>query len=85
MALSKVISYDHSITEIGHIQVRKITRIMEDGKEISKSYHRHVVSPGDDVKDQDERTQKIAQAIHTSEVIEVYEKLTEEFIKEEGS
>jgi len=29
--LEKAISFDHSITELGHIQVRKIIRIMEDG------------------------------------------------------
>ncbi len=70
--LGKQISYDHSITELGHIQVRKISRIMEDGKEISKTYHRHVLSPGDDVKDQDERSKMIAQAIWTPEVVDAY-------------
>jgi len=70
--LEKKISYDHNITEGGHIQVRQITRIIEDGKEISKTYHRHVVNPGDDIKNQDERTKKIAQAIHTPEVIAAY-------------
>lgn len=70
--LEKQISFDHTITEDGHIQVRQITRIMEDGVEISKIYHRHVVSPGDDTKDQDERTKKIAQSIHTPEVIAKY-------------
>ncbi len=70
--LSKVISFDHSITERGHIQVRKITRIMEDGKEISKAYRRHVVSPGDDYSGQDDRTKKLAKAIHTPEVIAAY-------------
>ncbi len=70
--ITKEISYDHSITESGHIQVRKITRIMEDGKELSKSYHRHVVSPGDDTTGQDARTIKLAKAIHTKEVIVAY-------------
>ena len=63
--LEKQISYDHSITESGHIQVRRITRIMEDGVEISKSYHRHVVSPGDDVSEEDEMTRKLAEALYT--------------------
>lgn len=70
--LEKQISYDHSITELGHIQVRQITRIMEDGKEIGKSYHRHVLSPGDDVRNQDERSKQIAGAIWTPEVIAAY-------------
>ena len=70
--LEKIISYDHSITELGHIQVRQITRIMEDGKEISKTYHRHALNLGDDIEGQDERTKKIAQAIWTPEIITAY-------------
>jgi len=76
--LKKQISYDHSITELGHIQIRKITRIMEDGKELSKSYHRHVVSPGDDASGQDERTQELIKVIHTPEVIAAYKAQIEE-------
>ena len=70
--LEKQISYYHSITELGHIQIRQITRIMEDGKEIGRAYHRHVLSPGDDVKDQDERSKKIAKAIWTPKIIKIY-------------
>jgi len=51
---------------------------MEDGKELSKSYHRHVVSPGDDASGQDERTQELAKAIHTPEVIAAYKAQIEE-------
>ena len=78
MALKKAISYDHSITELGHVQVRQITRIMENGKEISKTYHRHVLSPGDDVNGQDERSKRVAQAIWTPEVVEAYKVMVAE-------
>lgn len=71
--LEKKVSYDHSITEFGHVQVRRITRIMEDGKEISKSYHRHVISPGESTEGQDERTIELAKAVHTPEVIAAYQ------------
>ena len=70
--LEKKITFDHSITELGHIQVRRITRVMEDGVEIGKQYHRHVVSPGDDFVNEDERTKKIAQVVHTTKVIKNY-------------
>ena len=73
--LKKTISYDHSITELGHIQVRQITRVIEDGKEIGKTYHRHVLSPGDDTGNQDERAKKIASAIWTPEVVKKYKNL----------
>lgn len=70
--LKKQITFDHSITEDGCIQVRRITRGMEDGKEFAKEYHRHVVSPGDDYQNEDERTKKIAKVIHTAKVIKDY-------------
>ena len=80
--LKKEISYDHSITESGHIQVRRITRILEDGVERGKQYHRHVISPGDDVKDEDERTKLIAGAVHTPKVVKAYKDMIKE--NEEG-
>lgn len=72
MALQKVVSHDHSITEHGHILVRKITRILEGGKELSKTYHRHVVNPGDDCSGHDNRTQELAVVAHTPEVVAEY-------------
>ena len=71
--LTKRITYDHSITENGSIQVRRITRIMEDGQEISKAYHRNVVSPGDSSVGQDKITCKLIDAIHTPDVIANFE------------
>ena len=76
--LEKKVSYDQQITEIGVIQVRRITRIFEDGKELSKSYHRHCVAPGDYTNNEDKRTKKIAGAIHTPEVISDYNSLVDE-------
>lgn len=72
--LEKKITYDHQITEDGHIHVRKITRVMEDGVEIAKQYHRSVIRPGDSTAEKDECTQKIATAIHTQDVIDEYTK-----------
>lgn len=76
--VEKKISFDHSITEQGSINIRKITRIFEDGVEISKAYHRHIVSPGDDVSNEDERTKLIAGVIHTKEIIEKFKTSEEE-------
>jgi len=78
MALTKKVSYSHEITEFGHIQVRRITRIMENGEEISKSYHRNVVSPGESTEGKDARTVAIASVIHTPEVIAAYTKNLEQ-------
>ena len=53
----------------GQIQVRKANRVFRDGVEISKSYHRHVVSPGDDLALEDPRVAEIGAVVHTEEVI----------------
>ena len=53
----------------GQIQVRKATRILRDGVEISKAYHRHVVSPGQDLSLEDPRVAEIGAVVHTAEAI----------------
>ena len=71
--LEKVISVDLiEVVENGSVQVRTKTAIMEDGKQISGSFHRHVVAPGDDYSAEDARVQAICAATHTAEVIAAY-------------
>ena len=71
--LEKVISVDLiEVVENGTIQVRTKTAIMEDGKQISGTFHRHVVAPGDDYAAEDARVQAICAAVHTDEVIAAY-------------
>jgi len=46
MALTKVTVVDKiEILEKGNVQVRTATRVLEDGVELSSSFHRHVVDP----------------------------------------
>lgn len=61
------------VVENGTVQVRTSTRIVEDGKVISQSYHRHVVPPGQDYSNEDARVQAICAATHTPEVIAAYQ------------
>ena len=56
----------------GQIQVRTDTVIERDGVEISRSFRRHVVCPGDDVSNADASVQTVANAVHTAEVIAAY-------------
>ena len=71
--LEKVISVDLiEVIENGCIQVRTKTAIMEDGKQISGAFHRHVVAPGADYSGEDDRVKAIAKSIHTSAVIAAY-------------
>ena len=74
MALEKVVAVDRiEVIENGSVQVRTKTAIMEDGKQISGSFHRHVVAPGQDYSNEDSRVQAICAATHTPEVIAAYE------------
>jgi len=59
----------------GSIQVRRTDLIREDGVEIAKAYHRHVLHPGDDLSEQDERVVAVANAVWTPELIEEYKEL----------
>jgi len=74
MALEKVVVVDRiEVLENGCVQVRTKTAIMEDGKQISGTFHRHVVAPGDDYRAADARVQAICKATHTAEVIAAYQ------------
>ena len=56
----------------GQIQVRTDTVIERDGVEISRSYHRHVVAPGDDVSREDASVHTVANAVHPADVRAAY-------------
>ena len=74
MALEKQVVVDLIETiENGCVQVRTKTAILEDGKQLSGSFHRHVVTPGDDYSQEDARVQAICAAVHTPEVIAAYQ------------
>ena len=74
MALTETTKVDQiELTETNTIQVRTATIIERDGIEISRTFHRHVVVPGDDVSTEDPKVQAIANAIWTEEVIAAYQ------------
>jgi hypothetical protein len=74
MALEKIEIVDRiEVLENGFVQVRTKTAIMEDGKQISGNFHRHVVAPGADYSAEDARVQAICAATHTAAVIAAYQ------------
>ena len=74
MSLEKIEVVDLiEVVENGCIQVRTKTAIMEDGKQISSTFHRHVVSPGDDYSAEDAKVKAICAAVHTAKVIAAYQ------------
>jgi len=71
--LEKVVVVDRiEVIENGCVQVRTKTAVLEDGQQISGTFHRHVVEPGDDYSNEDVRVQAICAATHTADVIEAY-------------
>jgi hypothetical protein len=69
MALEKVVSYDYEVrTEFKSIQERAKTSIMEDGKELSFSYHRRVLHPDADVSGESDEIKGMASALWSDEV-----------------
>jgi hypothetical protein len=74
MALIKEQKIDKiEVVENGSLQIRQVTKIMEDGKELSSSYHRWSFAPGDDVSEQPANVQAIAAAAWTPAVIAAYQ------------
>ena len=55
------------------VQVRTATVIERDGVEISRTFHRHVVQPGDDTSSESAEVQAICAAVHTAEIIAAYQ------------
>ena len=83
MALTKETVIDRiEVGEDSQLQIRTATRILEDGVQLSSSFHRHVLAPstktgdtwGDtDISGEDARVQAIANATWTAEVKTAYQ------------
>mgnify|MGYP001191325621 CR=1 FL=1 len=73
MALTKEVSEDYEIkTEFKMVQIRTKTAIVEDDVEISSSYHRHVIAPGDDYSNESADVKKLCSTFHTKAVKDAY-------------
>ena len=69
MALTKEIRYDYEIRSIHkHINERRRTAVLEDGEELSFSYHRRVLTPEMDVSGESDEIKGMASALWTDEV-----------------
>ena len=56
------------VGEYKAVQVRTDTVIKEDGKEISRSTHRHVKHPDEDISSEDAEVQAVANAVWTDSI-----------------
>jgi len=74
MTLSKVIVVDQiTVTEHGIIQYREATRILEDGVQLSQTFHRTSLAPASDLTDVPANVVAIANVAWTEEVIAAYQ------------
>jgi hypothetical protein len=74
MSLTKTTSIDQiTVTENGIVMYREATRIMEDGSELSKTYHRSSLTPGQDLTGIPANVVAICNTVWTEEVIAAYQ------------
>jgi hypothetical protein len=74
MSLTKTTNVDQiTVTENGVVLYREATRIMEDGKELSKTYHRSSLTPAQDLTGIPANVVAICNAAWTAEVIAAYQ------------
>ena len=79
MALTKTVLVDKiEVLEMGQIQVRTATCISEDGVELSRSFHRHVLEPGDDTSGEADRVAAVAAATWTPDVVATWDAIRAE-------
>jgi len=86
MAITKEIVVDKiEVLEMGSVQVRAATVIKEDGNELNRSFHRHVLQPSvkntegawedTDISGEDTKVQAICNATWTDEVKTAYQEM----------
>ena len=73
MALEKQMKDDYEVrTDYKHINVRTKTSIMEDGKELSFSYHRKVLTPDMDVSSESDEVKALTSSLWTDSIKTAY-------------
>tara|TARA_R100001591_G_scaffold93762_1_gene99678 strand:+ start:539 stop:796 length:258 start_codon:yes stop_codon:yes gene_type:complete len=74
MAITKEVIQDkiEVVGDFKHIQVRTATVIKEDGVELSRSFHRHVVAPNDDSTNESADVKAMVAQFHTDAVKKAY-------------
>lgn len=62
-----------NVTATGILEIRRADKIFRDGTEISKTYHRHCLTPGSDLSNEDQRVVDVATAVWTPEIVAAYQ------------
>lgn len=72
MAYEEKVGHVIEVLEDGVVQVKRVTRVLKDGVEIAKQYHRHVLEPGADMTAEVDRVKAVAATVWTKEVVDEY-------------
>ena len=76
--IEKITSVDKvEVFENGCVQVREVTRILEDNVMISRSFQRHTIHPGDDFSKESVMVISICNAVHAPDVITAFQIILE--------
>ncbi len=78
VGVEEIVTYDRTLDDLSRISIRRITRIFDEGKEVSKKYHRSWIIPGDNPDGNDVMSKALAVKLHTPEVITAYKAKMEE-------
>jgi hypothetical protein len=62
-----------TVTENGVVLYREATRIIEDGKVLTQTYHRTSLTPGQDLEGQPANVVAICNVAWTNEVVSAYQ------------
>jgi hypothetical protein len=74
MSLTKTTTVDQiTVTKNGIVLYREATRIMEDGNQISQTYHRSSLTPTQDLTDVPANVVAICNTAWTAEVVAAYQ------------
>jgi len=74
MSLTKTTTVDQiTVTENGTILYREATRIMEDGNQISQTYHRSSLTPAQDLTGVPANVVAICNTAWTAEIVAAYQ------------
>ena len=74
MSLTKTTTVDQiTVTENGVVLYRQATRILENGTQVSETYHRTSLTPGQDLNNQPANVVAICNTVWTDAVVAAYQ------------
>tara|TARA_R110000868_G_scaffold161734_2_gene392599 strand:+ start:2276 stop:2536 length:261 start_codon:yes stop_codon:yes gene_type:complete len=74
MSITKTTNIDQiTVTENGIVLYREATRIMEDGQQLSQTYHRSSLTPGQDLTGVPANVVAICNVAWTADVVSAYQ------------